>query len=223
MSQGQVLGIDWFKGGWVAIALGGGKQPDVIVGADLGEIIERVPGATCVAVDMPIGLPTKVRACDGLARRFVGPRFNSVFPTVPQEVLYADTYEEANRIAIRMLDGRKISQQTYALAANIRTVETVAEQDDRLIEVHPEVSFRALIGEPVGWAKTTWNGQAVRRRHLHLAGITLPDELEEAGAVPVADVLDAAVAAWSARRYVAGECQSLPEGARAGERQVIWY
>lgn len=223
MSEGQVLGIDWFKRGWVAIALGGGMQSTVMLGANLAELIERVPRATCVAVDMPIGLPTTVRACDGLARRFVGPRFNSVFPTAPREVLHADTYEEANRIAVRMLDGRKISKQTYALAANIRTVETIAEQDDRLIEVHPDVSFRALIGEPVQWAKTTWNGQMVRRRHLELAGITLPDELEEAGGVPVAEVLDAAAAAWSARRYATGEAQALPESARAGERQVIWY
>lgn len=128
MSNGQVLGVDWFKGGWVAVALGS-QEPTVMVGTDLAELIERVPGAICVAVDMPIGLPAKIRDCDIEARQFVGPRRNSVFPTVPPEVLYADTYEEANRIAIRMLDGKKISKQTFALAANIRKVETLAERD----------------------------------------------------------------------------------------------
>lgn len=89
--------------------------------------------------------------------------------------------------------------------------------------MHPEVSFREMAGQPIQWAKTTWNGQILRHRHLALAGITLPDELDEAGGVPVADVFDAAVAAWSARRYAAGEARSLPESAQLGERQVIWY
>lgn len=222
MTEVQVLGVDWFKRGWVAVTLGSG-EPTIMVGTDLAEVIERVPGAVCVAVDMPIGLPAKIRACDGLARKFVGPRRNSVFPTVPREILYADSYEEANRRAISLLDGKKISKQTFALAANVKKVEALAERDDRLIEVHPEVSFREMVGQHLQWAKTAWNGQMLRQRHLKLAGITMPDALDEAGGVPVADVLDAAAAAWSARRYAAGEAQSLPENAKSGQREVIWY
>lgn len=89
--------------------------------------------------------------------------------------------------------------------------------------MHPEVSFRALARQPVAFAMTAWNGQAIRRRALGRAGIEPPEELDEAGGVPVADVLDAAAAAWSARRYAQGRAASLPEGAQRGERQVIWY
>jgi len=45
----------------------------------------------------------------------------------------------------------------------------------------------------------------------------------EAGRVPVADVLDADVAAWSARRYAQRCAGSLPADAERGQRQVIWY
>jgi predicted RNase H-like nuclease len=47
--------------------------------------------------------------------------------------------------------------------------------------------------------------------------------LGAAGDVPVADVLDAAAAAWSARRYAAGEAGSFPPDAPRGAREVIWY
>ena len=132
------------------------------------------------------------------------------------------TYAEANEIAAQLL-GKKISQQAWALRANIARVAEVAEADRRIIEVHPEVSFRALAGAHVGFPKMTWNGQALRRRALERAGIMLPDELGEGGDVPVGDVLDAAAAAWSARRYAQRRAESLPGDAEPDARQVIWY
>jgi predicted RNase H-like nuclease len=219
-----VVGVDRYGRGWVAVRLvPGSGAADSFVGAELGELVRRVPDAACIAVDMPIGLPESERAADALARRFVGPRWPSVFATPPAEVLAAASYEEANEIAARLLGGKRISQQAWALRRTIAEVAEVAAADERVIEVHPEVSFRAMAGEPLAYAKTTWNGQAARRRALARAGIELPEELGEAGAVPVADVLDAAAAAWSARRYAEGRAASLPEGAGVGERQVIWY
>lgn len=82
---------------------------------------------------------------------------------------------------------------------------------DRIHEVHPEVSFRALAGGPLPFAKKTWRGQNVRRGLLADAGILVPDELGEADGVPADDVLDAAVAAWSAHRIVLGTAGRIPE------------
>jgi predicted RNase H-like nuclease len=135
----------------------------------------------------------------------------------------AATYAEANIVAARLLGGKKISQQAWALRYNIERVAEVAAADNRIIEVHPEVSFRVMFGAHVAFPKTTWNGQTLRRRALERAGIVLSDELAEGGDVPVADVLDAAAAAWSARRYANRQAESLPPGAAPGARQVIWY
>jgi predicted RNase H-like nuclease len=209
------------------VALHPGEEPHVTVDREIDPLVERFPRAACFAVDMPIGLPRApdtVRSCDLRARELLGPRRNSVFLTPRQEVLYAATYKEANRVAARLPGGRRISRQAYALAATVKAVERLAERDERVIEVHPEVSFRELIGEPVEWAKATWNGQSLRRSSLASEGIRLPPALPpETGGVPAADVLDAAAAAWTARRYAAGEARSLPEGTRPGSRQVIWY
>lgn len=217
----MVVGVDWSRRGWVAVVLRSGGAAEATVGVDLARVIAELSEARCIGVDMPIGLSERgARECDGLAKAFVGARRNSVFMTPPRRVLAATTYAAANEIAPDLF-GAKISQQAWALRATIAAVEAVG--DDRVIEVHPEVSFCALARKPLAYAKSTWNGQALRRRLLREAGIELPDDLGEAATVPHVDVLDAAAAAWSARRYANGWARSLPAGARPGERQVIWY
>ena len=225
MTAAPVIGVDWYKGGWVAVVLGPASEVEIIVGADLAELIDRVDGAACVGVDMPIGLPERgPRASDREARVFVGVRRNSVFMTPPQAVLAAGSYAEANDVAVELLDGKRISRQAWALRNNIAAVASVAENDPRVIEVHPEVSFRAMTGAEVAWPKTTWNGQAIRRAALAVHGIVLPDTLDDrAGAIPPADVLDAAAVAWTARRHARRESTSLPEGWERGTPGAIWY
>jgi len=217
-----VIGVDWYKAGWVAVVLGA-AGPEVMIGPDLEAVIARVDGAACVAVDMPIGLPQTVREADLCARQFVGKRRSSVFMTPPRHVLEAGSYAEANERAVALLDGKKISQQAWALRKNIAAVAAAADADARVIEVHPEVSFRAMHGAEIAFAKTTWNGQALRRAALAAHGIVLPDTLDAAGGVPPADVLDAAAAAWSGRRHARGESRSLPDAWPRGTAGAIWY
>src|SRR5207249_4785967 len=97
----------------------------------------------------------------------------------------------------------------------ILEIESLATTDDRVLEVHPEVSFRELLGRTLS-PKSTGTGVADRRLGLLEAGIELPDL-----PYPVADVLDAAVAAWSALRYASGAALPLPEG-HATRIGAIW-
>ncbi len=80
----------------------------------------------------------------------------------------------------------------------------------RIVEVHPEASFRELAGEPLKHSKKTWNGMMQRMRLLEKAGINIPAELGEIGRVGVDDVLDAAAIAWTANRYANNRARSLP-------------
>src|SRR5205814_787729 len=105
--------------------------------------------AQVVAVDIPIGLPTSgPRPADLAARRFVGPRASSVFTTPQRAVLEAPSYAEARRVATE-LTGKSIPAQTYALSRRILEVDEYAHTDERVIEVHPEVSFRELARRPL--------------------------------------------------------------------------
>jgi predicted RNase H-like nuclease len=73
------------------------------------------------------------------------------------------------------------------------------------------VSFGVLAGNPLTSSKRTWNGIHQRMSVLAAAGIRLPDRLGPAGSLAgVDDVLDAAVAAWTARRVVRGQAISFP-------------
>jgi predicted RNase H-like nuclease len=225
--QGEVVGVDGYKGGWVGVVLHGGVFSQAVVATRFRELLTAVPTATVVAVDIPIGLPTTTRMGDVEARRVLGARSSSVFPTPPRAAVAAATPEEANQRS-RALTGRGISQQTFALAKKILDVESCrADAGKALYEVHPEVSFWALAGTPLRARKQSWTGHTERRALLDAAGIVLPTDLGRAGLVAAADdVLDAAVAAWSALRIASGHGRSLPDPPERdddGLPMAIWY
>jgi predicted RNase H-like nuclease len=148
-----------------------------------------------------------------------------VFFTPPRPVLEAPTYQEGNHLSWRDYE-RGVSAQAYALGQKILEVDPIAASDDRVIEVHPEVCFRAMKGEPLDYSKHSWNGQAERRRLIADTGVDLPDHIPDAGKVPPDDLLDAAVAAWSACRVAAGKAEVLPSsatGCDTSQRGVIWF
>jgi predicted RNase H-like nuclease len=160
-----------------------------------------------IAVDIPIDPPgLGARPADAGARAFIGGRASSVFPTPPRAALEARTFAEANEIA-RTITGKGISQQSFALGRKILEVHALAEADERVIEMHPEVSFCELVGGAVGDSKHTARGLERRRELLAEAGIVLPGAVE---GVPESDLLDAAVGAWTAGRYAAGRAQPFP-------------
>jgi predicted RNase H-like nuclease len=224
-SEACVVGIDAYKGGWVAVALRNQSVQRCDVYDRFQALLDDHPNAVVVAVDIPIGLPISgAREADSLARRFVGPRRSSVFPTPPRPVLEAASYQDALRVA-RNLGAAGISKQSFGLAPRILEVDKIARVDDRVVEVHPEVSFRGMADQPLKHSKKSWNGASQRRLLLAQHNVVLPDRLGEAGFVPVDDVLDAAAAAWTADRIARSKAVSLPSPPEIldGRPTAIWY
>jgi predicted RNase H-like nuclease len=120
-----------------------------------------------------------------------------------------------------------MSQQAYALGAKILEVEEwLTFAPCPVLEVHPEVSFAELLGAPASAPKKSWLGMVERYRALAGAGIYL-EELTGAAAraAAVDDMLDAGVAAWTARRVHVGEARtlpSLPPASIDGRPVAIW-
>ena len=190
---------------------------DSLFSTALVQLLGNLPNAEAVGVDIPIGLPEEgLRAADVAARKFVGPRRSSVFPTPPRAALTAATYAEARKVLT------SLSAQSFALGKKILEVERCLEE--RVFEVHPEVSFAALADHHLRYSKRSWNGQMERRRLLSTAGIALPDELTT-GEAAADDVLDAAIASWSAARKARGEAATLPPDPpqHHGRPVAIWY
>ena len=205
-----VVGVDGWRGGWVAVALQGEQFAGALTVSHFTQVLDAWPSAAAIGVDIPIGLlDTGLRQTDAVARKFLERRGSSIFNTPTRPAVDAETYDEANA-AQREAADQGLSRQSWALVPKIREIDALRD-DPRLAEVHPEVSFRVLSGSPLAFSKKTWGGHVERRNLLTSAGIHLPDDLVSANPVPPDDVLDAAVAAWSARRIALGQARSFPD------------
>ena len=180
-----------------------------------------------MAIDIPIGLPDDdTRPADIAARKALGKRWQTVFLTPVRRAIEATTYDEANQLA-REINDAGISRQAYALQKKILEVDRwIGTAPCAVYEVHPELSFAHLAGEPVTASKKTWAGAHERQRLLEGAGIKLEGDLGIPGLrAGRDDVLDAAVAAWTAQRIAAGDAVHFGEpGSIAGSDHAfaIW-
>ena len=207
-----VLGVDACRSGWVGVALDPSDHAEVGVTPTIEGLVawasSRGP-LGLVAVDMPIGVPdASRRRADVLARRELGPRRSSVFMTPVRAALDEDTHARASAVN-RERAGEGISTQAFNLRPKLVEVERLAfARAYRFVEVHPEVSFARIAGQPLTASKKTAEGQRTRRDLLATVGIEVDASV---AAAAVDDVLDAAVAAWTGRRVVRGEASSLPD------------
>jgi predicted RNase H-like nuclease len=227
-----VGGLDGCPAGWVLVTVPAAGPlrgvPEVTVSevtvsevtviADLGPVLAALESGRMVAaaIDIPIGLPSRgPRACDTEARRLIGPRRSSVFPAPVRSVLGARTYGEATDLS-RRASGRGVSKQLFNILPKVREVDELQSRQlqDRLFEMHPELSFTVLAGAPMRSNKRTADGRAERVAALR-AALGDVDHLM-AGPPPAGakrdDVLDAMVGAWTARRYLAGTHLALGGG-----------
>jgi predicted RNase H-like nuclease len=224
----QVAGVDGCKAGWcVAVASahrtgreGSGRilrLQTLFVRGTFADVLSNTQNCKLVCVDIPIGLSegAQRRRCDIEARRLLGtPRASSVFPVPVRPCLSADDYQTACGISLEQ-SGTKLNRQSFGLLAKIRRVDDLMtpELQERVREVHPEVSFWALNSSvSVLQSKKTVPGQARRRQLLKRVFVNVDDIL--IGAAPAGygldDALDALVAAWTAARAVEGKARTLP-------------
>ena len=215
VTGGCVLGVDACRAGWVGVLLTMRSGPQVAVSAVLADLLAWATGRGdlgVVAVDMPIGLPdASRRKADVLARAALGPRRSSVFVTPVRAALDEQTHARASAVN-RDRAGEGISTQAFNLRPKLKEAEQLAFVGAyRFVEVHPELSFARLAGQPLSAAKRTAEGARQRRGALRLAGITLTTRHTVRAGAAVDDVLDAAAAAWSGRRVRTGEAESLPD------------
>ena len=222
----RVIGVDGCHGGWVAVALRDGTFESAVAAVHISEILSRHDGAEAVGIDIPIGAERgRFRRVDAAARELLRPRSSTLFQTPPLEVLACSDFPSALALC-RELTGKGFSKQSHGLRERMLEVDAIAKRDRRIIEVHPELSFRAMAGGRPLEKKKSWNGACERKSLLEEAGIRLPADLGRAGeAAGVDDVLDAAAAAWTANRFALGMAESLQPVVRDvnGRDITIWY
>jgi predicted RNase H-like nuclease len=209
MTGRAVLGVDGCPGGWVGALVG--RDRVSWHGGTFAELL-ALP-ADVVAVDVPIGLPDGAarRRADVEARAALGPQRSSVFFVPPRVVLEAGDQPHATSLS-RAAGSVGVSVQTFHILGKVAEVDALLQAEralvDRVLEVHPEVSFRRLCGRPLP-PKRTAAGRAERLALLRswLPGLELP--VPRPGRAAVDDCLDAVACAWTAQRWQRGEAEVL--------------
>ncbi|OLR89620.1 DUF429 domain-containing protein [Actinokineospora bangkokensis] len=204
-----VAGVDGVPGGWVVAVVEAGGAVSWHACADAAEVLARTAGCAAVGVDVPIGLPAAApRECDLLARRRLGRARSSVFLAPVRAVLAAGSHPQACEVS-RAAAGAAISIQAWGIVPKIREWDAAEFDGDRVLEVHPEVAFRAMAPGTAFERKKNARGAGQRiaaLRGFADAGAALAGAPASAG---VDDALDALACAWTARRWAAGEAEQL--------------
>ncbi len=214
-----LAGVDGCPAGWYAVS---GPQADGRVAgavhAGFADLLQALPAATRVAVDIPIGLnDSGERACDQAARQRLGPRASSIFTAPLRGVLGAASHPEASARR-RAVEGKGMSIQAYNILRKVEEVDTTlrasAAWAGRVHETHPEVCFLEMNGGvPLAYGK---KGAEGRRLRLTLLEAVFPGQAERLldefprRAVQADDVLDALACLWTAKRLAQGRARTLP-------------
>ena len=223
MRQGWVAGVDGCRAGWFVVLLDtpSGRTQHRLV-EHFRDLLGQPEKPEFVAVDMPIGLLDHAakggRECDREARRILGqPRARSVFsPHVRSALRHTDytSANEANKASSPERIG--ISKQSFGLRSKLLEVDQFMTPylQDRVREVHPELSFYELNGrQAVSHGKKNRAGLLERQRLLLGAGFR--QVISEVGRYPrtkVADddIADACAACWTAVRILEGKAIRIP-------------
>ncbi|MEH3146371.1 MAG: DUF429 domain-containing protein [Methylobacterium frigidaeris] len=219
--DGLVAGVDGCPGGWIAALRDGGDgEVKVRVAPDLAAICDAPEAPALVAVDIPIGLPDRVgaggRVAEQRVRPLLGPRRASVFPTSARAVVYAADYAAAIALSRRPeTQPFAPSPPANALFPRIRAVDALlrARPDlvPRVFEVHPELAFAGLAGEPLAETKRSAAGAARRRALLARAGLGRAAEQAPPRGARADDLLDALAALLVAEAIANGRAVSYPD------------
>lgn len=193
-------GLDGCPDGWVVVTLADGAVSDVEVVTSLAELPDD---GTPVGIDIPVGLlDVAARDADVAARSLLPGRGSSVFNAPPRCVIDAwaagEVTDHADASArARAVTGRGISQQAWRLVPKIAEVDREVGDGRAVLEVHPELAFTLVVGEPLP-RKRSWAGVTTRRAVLGALGVDLPDRFPGDATCAPDDVLDAAICAWVA-------------------------
>jgi predicted RNase H-like nuclease len=225
-----IAGIDGCRTGWVEFKI---ELPSLTTSVELVNLAallkNRPPDLAYLGIDIPIGLLDGSRACDIAARKLLGwPRRNSVFSPPCRAALGAADHAAATAMNLR-ITGKGLSRQAWNIAPKIKPVDDAItpECQQWVFEVHPEVCFWALAkNRPMVHGKKIKDGVNERLDLLRPVFPEIDRHLQNRpSGVGKDDLLDSAVAAWTAIRISSGEAQQVCKAERdsKGLMAGIWY
>ncbi|MFG1261323.1 DUF429 domain-containing protein [Xanthobacter aminoxidans] len=231
-----LAGIDGCRGGWVVARWDGAGRLDLIRVARVEALFDAPDAPAIACVDMPIGLPETGeiggRSAERAVRPLLGARQSSVFAVPARAAVMAGMGpgDEKARFSAACAAAlahssppRKVSIQCFKLFPKIAELDELllrrTELRDRLVECHPEVSFRIMNGAPLDVAKKVKSrpyppGLDLRIGLLGRAGVPtdlLNGKTAAALGAGLDDLVDACACAVTAKRVFEGNALRFPD------------
>ena len=226
MSDGQYIGIDGCRNGWIAAVLDNGnlriERYETIL-----DIMRKFPTADAYLIDMAIGLPERIQESekrpDKVARKKLGKHGSTVFPIPCRQAVMVDPNDPQAVVKMRELNlsvlEKSLSAQSINIIPKIRELDEFLddhrEYKNVLCESHPELCFTRLNGKALMMKKKTAEGFEERRSILEkyfengmMTGIQV--RAKELRCMPD-DIMDAVCLAVSAALKAHGMCETIPE------------
>ena len=236
MSDGQFVGIDGCRDGWIAAILDYG-QLRIERYRTVLDIMRQFPTADAYLIDMAIGLPESIKEMenrpDRLARKELGGHCSSVFPIPCRQAVMVNPEDpqasEMMRAMNRSILDRSLSSQSINIIPKIRELDEFLDEHREyknvLCEAHPELCFTRLKGQALNTKKKETEGLEERRNILlkYLKNEMLDGIRDRAKALNCMpdDIMDALCLAVSAAFKAHDMCETIREKPEKDARGLI--
>lgn len=236
MSDGQYVGIDGCRNGWIAAILDN-RNLRIERYETILDIMREFPTADSYLIDMAIGLPEcseeSEKRPDKAARKELGKYGSTVFPIPCRQAIMVDSNDPQAVVKMRELNlsvlGKSLSAQSINIIPKIRELDEFLddhrEYENVFCESHPELCFTRLNGKALMMKKKTAEGLEERRSILekYIEKGTMDDiqvRAKELRCMPD-DIMDAACLAVSAALKAHGMCDTIPEEPETDARGLV--
>ena len=243
ISQCEFVGADGCHCGWFSVGFKSNGEYELRAFCSFEDLLACYQAANLILVDIPIGLPEGPggRDCDREARRrLCYPRAASVFPTPTRQTvqkvppLPKEHDFPAAVCAEIASSGEWLDLPTFWIARKIAEVDNALRargtgKQPRVREVHPELCFWALHEKnPMEHNKNAREQKGVEERIKVLKSVEpRARNIYDAGCskffrkcVDRDDIVDALVAAVTARKGWPNDFQTLPVNPPVDEREL---
>jgi len=205
-----VFGIDGCKAGWIVAEEVNKNELKIRLFSSLSQLEILAKNEVTVGIDIPLQIHDRgFRRADSEARALLKSRASSIFSAPAKKTLLAKTYTDACEVNFSVC-GKKISKQSWFLFKKIKEARLLfckKENNLKLYEVHPELSFMAMNNMKVlEYGKKTVEGFDLRYRLLKQF-FPLFDFREirakfKKKDVADDDILDAVAVLWSTQKII---------------------
>ena len=229
MKDGQYLGVDGCRGGWIACILDHGdfrlERFD-----SLEALVNHYQEFDAFLIDMVIGLRSRADQLrpENLARKELGPRSSTIFSVPCRQAVYAESEAEQKEENKKVL-GKSLSKQSINIIPKIRELDEFLdnhpEYRNKILESHPEIVFARLHGRVVMTQKKEFTGFMDRvnilERYLPDKKLTgLWEKAKDFKCKPD-DLLDAVCLAVTAVLSTQGMCDTIPKVPEQDDRGLF--